>query len=218
MDRFNTMRKGLLNNQCNTLSPSIMLAVIMTAWGTGRLEAQQVTLGDENTVTDSTVSALLPIAASVTPGGAFLRAVLIPGWGHVSIGANARAGVYFAIESAVAYGIIRTRRRISEAVSRVNFREILLRENLNTQGVTDPNQIKGALESDATLADLKRLRESRGDQQEDLVAFGLFLLFLSGADAFVSAHLKDFPDPIAIEGGPTNDGRLEIGLRLRLPN
>lgn len=212
------MRKGLLNNQCNTLLPSIMLAVIMTAWGTGRLEAQQVTLGDENTVTDSTVSALLPIAASVTPGGAFLRAVLIPGWGHVSIGANARAGVYFAIESAVAYGIIRTRRRISEAVSRVNFREILLRENLNTQGVTDPNQIKGALESDATLADLKRLRESRGDQQEDLVAFGLFLLFLSGADAFVSAHLKDFPDPIAIEGGPTNDGRLEIGLRLRLPN
>jgi|TARA_Y100001001_G_C8012785_1_gene310337 hypothetical protein len=212
------MRKGLLNNQGNTLSPSIMLAVIMTAWGTGRLEAQQVTLGDENTVTDSTVSALLPIAASVTPGGAFLRAVLIPGWGHVSIGANARAGVYFAIESAVAYGIIRTRRRISEAVSRVNFREILLRENLNTQGVTDPNQIKGALESDATLADLKRLRESRGDQQEDLVAFGLFLLFLSGADAFVSAHLKDFPDPIAIEGGPTNDGRLEIGLRLRLPN
>ena len=212
------MRKGLLNNQGNTLSPSIMLAVIMTAWGTGRLEAQQVTLGDENTVTDSTVSALLPIAASVTAGGAFLRAVLIPGWGHVSIGANARAGVYFAIESAVAYGIIRTRRRISEAVSRVNFREILLRENLNTQGVTDPNQIKGALESDATLADLKRLRESRGDQQEDLVAFGLFLLFLSGADAFVSAHLKDFPDPIAIEGGPTNDGRLEIGLRLRLPN
>tara|TARA_B100000809_G_scaffold259348_1_gene304177 strand:+ start:3527 stop:4165 length:639 start_codon:yes stop_codon:yes gene_type:complete len=212
------MRKGLLNNQCNTLLPSIMLAVIMTAWGTGRLGAQQVSLGDENTVADSTVSALLPIAASVTPGGAFLRAVLIPGWGHVSIGANARAGVYFAIESAVAYGIIRTRRRISEAVSRSNFREILLRENLNTQGVTDPNQIKGALESDATLADLKRLRESRGDQQEDLVAFGLFLLFLSGADAFVSAHLKDFPDPIAIEGGPTNDGRLEIGLRLRLPN
>ena len=212
------MRKGLLNNQCNTLLPSIMLAVIMTAWGTGRLEAQQVTLGDENTVADSTASALLPIAASVTPGGAFLRAVLVPGWGHVSIGANARAGVYFAIESAVAYGIIRTRRRISEAGSRANFREILLRENLNTQGVTDPDQIKGALESDATLADLKRLRESRGDQQEDLVAFGLFLLFLSGADAFVSAHLKDFPDPIAIEGGPTNDGRLEIGLRLRLPN
>ncbi len=190
----------------------------VTVGGADRLEAQQVTVGDGNEVADSTLSSLLSTTASVSPGGAFLRAVLVPGWGHVSIGANARAGAYFAIESAVAYGIIRTRRRISEARSRANFREILLRENLSTQGITDPTQIENALESDATLADLKNLRESRGEQQEDLVAFGLFLLFLSGADAFVSAHLKDFPDPIAIEGGPTNDGRLEIGLRLRLPN
>jgi len=211
------MRERLLSKQSNT-SLLFMLAVIVMAGAAEQIEAQQVTLGDENIVADSTVSSLLPIAASVTPGGAFLRAVLVPGWGHVSIGANARAGVYFAIESAVAYGIIRTRRRISEVASRMNFRETLLHEELVTQGITDPNQIESALESDDTLTDLKSLGESRSDQQEDLVAFGLFLLFLSGADAFVSAHLKDFPDPIAIEGGPTNDGRLEIGLRLRLPN
>ena len=194
-----------------------MLLMIVTVGSADRFEAQQVTVDDDQ-VADSTLSPLLPTTASVSPGGAFLRAVLVPGWGHVSIGANARAGAYFAIESAVAYGIIRTRRRISEAASRANFRELLLREDLTTKGITDPNQIENALESDATLADLKSLGESRSDQQEDLVAFGLFLLFLSGADAFVSAHLKDFPDPIAIEGGPTNDGRLEIGLKLRLPN
>jgi len=211
------MRKRLLNKRYNNLL-LCMLLMTVTVGDADRLEAQQVTVGDGNEVADSTLSSLLPTTASVSPGGAFLRAVLVPGWGHVSIGANARAGAYFAIESAVAYGIIRTRRRISEARSRANFREILLRENLSTQGITDPTQIENALESDATLADLKNLRESRGEQQEDLVAFGLFLLFLSGADAFVSAHLKDFPDPIAIEGGPTNDGRLEIGLRLRLPN
>lgn len=192
--------------------------MVVTVGSADRLEAQQVTVNDDDQVADSTLSPLLPTTTSVSPGGAFLRAVLVPGWGHVSIGANARAGAYFAIESAVAYGIIRTRRRISEAASRANFRELLLREDLTTKGITDPNQIENALESDATLADLKSLGESRSDQQEDLVAFGLFLLFLSGADAFVSAHLKDFPDPIAIEGGPTNDGRLEIGLKLRLPN
>lgn len=192
--------------------------MIVTVGSADRFEAQQVTVDDDDQVADSTLSPLLPTTASVSPGGAFLRAVLVPGWGHVSIGANARAGAYFAIESAVAYGIIRTRRRISEAASRANFRELLLREDLTTKGITDPNQIENALESDATLADLKSLGESRSDQQEDLVAFGLFLLFLSGADAFVSAHLKDFPDPIAIEAGPTNDGRLEIGLKLRLPN
>jgi len=192
--------------------------MIVTVGSADRFEAQQVTVDDDDQVADSTLSPLLPTTTSVSPGGAFLRAVLVPGWGHVSIGANARAGAYFAIESAVAYGIIRTRRRISEAASRANFRELLLREDLTTKGITDPNQIENALESDATLADLKSLGESRSDQQEDLVAFGLFLLFLSGADAFVSAHLKDFPDPIAIEAGPTNDGRLEIGLKLRLPN
>ena len=192
--------------------------MIVTVGSANRFEAQQVTVDDDDQVADSTLSPLLPTTTSVSPGGAFLRAVLVPGWGHVSIGANARAGAYFAIESAVAYGIIRTRRRISEAASRANFRELLLREDLTTKGITDPNQIENALESDATLADLKSLGESRSDQQEDLVAFGLFLLFLSGADAFVSAHLKDFPDPIAIEAGPTNDGRLEIGLKLRLPN
>ena len=192
--------------------------MIVTVGSANRFEAQQVTVDDDDQVADSTLSPLLPTTASVSPGGAFLRAVLVPGWGHVSIGANARAGAYFAIESAVAYGIIRTRKRISEAASRANFREVLLREDLTTKGITDPNQIENALESDATLADLKSLGESRSDQQEDLVAFGLFLLFLSGADAFVSAHLKDFPDPIAIEAGPTNDGRLEIGLKLRLPN
>ena len=192
--------------------------MIVTVGSANRFEAQQVTVDDDDQVADSTLSPLLPTTASVSPGGAFLRAVLVPGWGHVSIGANARAGAYFAIESAVAYGIIRTRRRISEAASRANFRELQLREDLTTKGITDPNQIENALESDATLADLKSLGESRSDQQEDLVAFGLFLLFLSGADAFVSAHLKDFPDPIAIEAGPTNDGRLEIGLKLRLTN
>ena len=211
------MRKRLLNKRCNTLL-LCMLLMIVTVGSANRFEAQQVTVDDDDQVADSTLSPLLPTTASVSPGGAFLRAVLVPGWGHVSIGANARAGAYFAIESAVAYGIIRTRRRISEAASRANFRELLLREDLTTKGITDPNQIENALESDATLADLKSLGESRSDQQEDLVAFGLFLLFLSGADAFVSAHLKDFPDPIAIEAGPTNDGRLEIGLKLRLPN
>ena len=211
------MRKRLLNKRCKTLL-LCMLLMIVTVGSANRFEAQQVTVDDDDQVADSTLSPLLPTTASVSPGGAFLRAVLVPGWGHVSIGANARAGAYFAIESAVAYGIIRTRRRISEAASRSNFRELLLREDLTTKGITDPNQIENALESDATLADLKSLGESRSDQQEDLVAFGLFLLFLSGADAFVSAHLKDFPDPIAIEGGPTNDGRLEIGLKLRLPN
>jgi len=194
------------------------LIIVGAAWGSTHLKAQQVIPIDQNTIADSTVSIVLPASSSVSPGGAFLRAILVPGWGHVSIGANTRAGAYFAIESSVAYGIIRTRRRISEVVSRRNFRENLIRENLAAQGISDQDQIQTALNSDAILTDLIDLREARGDQQEDLIALGLFLLLLSGADAFVSAHLKDFPDPLVIEGGPIADGRFQIGMRIQIPN
>ena len=78
-----------------------MLLMIVTVGSADRFEAQQVTVDDDDQVADSTLSPLLPTTASVSPGGAFLRAVLVPGWGHVSIGANARAGAYFAI--AVSY-------------------------------------------------------------------------------------------------------------------
>ena len=87
------------------------LVVVTMVCGTVILEAQQVTsVGSvfQDIGADSAASALLPEANSVTPGGAFLRAVLVPGWGHVSIGAHTRARVYFALESAVAYGIIRS--------------------------------------------------------------------------------------------------------------
>ena len=117
-----------------------MLLMSVTAGSANRFEAQQVTVDDDDQVADSTLSPLLPTTASVSPGGAFLRAVLVPGWGHVSIGANARAGAYFAIESAVAYGIIRTRRRISEAASRANFRELLLREAVSYTHLTLPTK------------------------------------------------------------------------------
>ena len=154
----------------------------------------------------------------VTPGGAFLRAVLVPGWGHASIGSHTRGGFYFALETGIAYTLIRTRKRISGATARADFREVVLRADLAAQGITDLAQIDDELEDDAALADLRSLTDSRRQQQEDLVAFGLFLLFLSGADAFVSAHLQDFPEPIEIEGGPAGGGRFELGLRLRLPN
>ena len=84
-------------------------------------------------------------------------------------------------------------------------------------GVTDPTDIEAALEADDTLQGLNDLVDSREGQQEDLVAWGIFLVLLTGADAFVSAHLSRFPTPIEMEASATADGRAEIGLRVPLP-
>ena len=154
--------------------------------------------------------------APVTPGTAFLRAVLVPGWGHASIGTYTRAGFYFALEATTAYGLLRTRTRLDEVTARAEFRENALREDLAAQGIVDPEEIASALNADARLDDLRDLAESRRQQREDWAALGIFLLLLSGADAFVSAHLQNFPAPIQIQAAAASGGRVEVGVRIEV--
>lgn len=154
----------------------------------------------------------------ISPGGAFLRAALVPGWGHVAIGSYTRGGFYFAFESVTAYTLLRTRTRLSDARDRAALRESVVRARLADEGVTDPTEIDARLEQDETLGSYRDLVKSRQGQQEDLIAFGIFLLFLSGADAYVSAHLARFPAPLQVQVTPVASERAEVAIRIALPN
>jgi hypothetical protein len=158
-----------------------------------------------------------PPPLSVSPRGAMIRAMLVPGWGHAAIGAYSRGGFYVALESLTAYTLLRTRNRLGDARERAGFRESFLRASLAQEGVTDPAVIETRLEEDDVLAGLRDLVSSRENQQEDLVAFGIFVLFLTGADAYVSAHLARFPTPIEIEAAGTPATGMEIRLSVPLP-
>ena len=160
--------------------------------------------------------ALPPI--KVSPGGAFLRAILVPGWGHASIGSYTRGGFYFGAQTATVYTLLRTRHRLNEARERVRFREDALRAQIAGEGLTDTDLIEQRLADDADLTELQNLLDSRESQQEDLVALGIFILLLSGADAYVSAHLARFPEPLELEARPVDIGRVDVSLRFRLPN
>ena len=46
------------------------------------------------------------------------------------------------------------------------------------------------------MRDARGLVNARRQQLEDWIAFGAFLLFIGATDAFVSAHLRDFPEPL----------------------
>ena len=153
----------------------------------------------------------------VSPRGAFVRALLVPGWGHAAIGSYTRGGFYFGLEAATAYTFIRTRIRLSEARERAGLRESVARARLATEGVTDPVEIESRLEDDPPLQGLRDLVSSREGQQEDLIAWGIFLLFLTGADAYVSAHLARFPTPIDMQAAAGADGRAEVMLRIPFP-
>ena len=182
--------------------------------GAGALTAQ------EPQPVPTTTRPPLPEPLDISPGGAFLRAIAFPGWGHAAIGSHARGAFSFGAQAATTDTLLRTRIRVGEAQDRVRFRENVLLQRLAEEGVTDPDAIQQRLDEDGTLEELRSLLDARGEQQEDLVAFGIFLLLLSGADAYVSAHLARFPDPLELEArpGPQGSGTFDLGLRIRLPN
>jgi len=160
----------------------------------------------------------VPPPIDVSPGEAFLRAALIPGWGHASIGSYTRGGFYFAAQTATVYTLLRARTRIGTVQDRVRLTEQVILSELASSGVTDPQAIRDALDGDTRLNGVRRLLEARQEQQEDLVALGIFLVLLSAADAYVSAHLARFPDPLDLETSAAPNDGVDVGFRIALPN
>ncbi len=122
-----------------------------------------------------------------SPGGAFLRSLVIPGWGQAWVGAPTRGGIYFAIESVSAFMVFKTASQLGEARAEQAF----LRET-------------GLLESDQKT----ELVTAREGQMEDWITFSIFMLFFSGADAYVAAYLADFSEHVGV--APAADGTMNI--------
>lgn len=188
-----------------------LVALGGVAWGTS-VSAQDVPRAAASPSVESPQAPL-----RISPRGALVRAMVLPGWGHAAIGSYTRGAFYFAFESLTAYTFLRTRARLSDAHERAAFRESFLRAGLASSGVTDPAAIAAALDGDDVLQGLEALSASRENQQEDLLAFGIFMVFLTGADAFVSAHLARFPAPIDVQVAPSATGGLEAAVRVPLP-
>lgn len=152
-----------------------------------------------------------------SPGGAFLRSMVLPGWGQAASGAHSRAVFYVLVESSSAYMLIKTQGTLSAARKRLVFREEAAERRARAQGIVDPDSIQAFLDDDEGVADARLLEESRTQQREDWLAFGLFMLLLGGADAFVAAHLSDFPEALSIEAHSLPDGSPAVGIEFRLP-
>jgi hypothetical protein len=109
--------------------------------------------------------------------------------------------------------IFKTQTRIQRTRKRLELREGVVTARAQREGVTDPGAIESRLANDPEVEDLRALDETRVGQREDWVALGLFMMLIGGVDAYVSAHLADFPTAVVID--PTPGGGVEIGLSLR---
>jgi hypothetical protein len=126
-----------------------------------------------------------------SPRGAFLRSLVIPGWGQAWVGAPVRGGVYFAMEAGALWMTVKSRQKLREA----RRDEAWMRET-GQLGLTQRSE----------------LVTSRRAQVEDWTTLAIFFLFFAGADAFVSAHLADFGEHVGVAPEAAGGFRLQATL------
>ena len=151
--------------------------------------------------------------SAISPSGAFLRGALIPGWGHTATGSLTRGAFYFSVEALAGWMVFKTQRRLGVAQDQAALWEERVTAELMAQGITEFEALDAALQDNEQVARFRGLVDARKEQREDWLAVAIFTLLLSGVDAFVSAHLGDFPEPLTVEGDP-GGGTVELAFRV----
>lgn len=158
---------------------------------------------------------LLGEVPDVSPGGAFLRSLVVPGWGHAVTGAHFRGAFYVAAQSGTAWMLTKSMSRRGEA-RRFRAAELAaVRERLRASGVVRADSLQILAEQDPRVEEWDELLEARGQQVEDWAALGIFLLLMGAADAYVAGHLMDRPEPLSMDVVPTLDGGWELSVSVR---
>ena len=133
----------------------------------------------------------------MSPRGAFLRSLVLPGWGQAYVGAHTRGAVYFSLVGGSLWMTYVARRQLEDARAE--------QEHLRAAGILPDD------EGDSGFV------EARGRHFEDWVALSVFLMFFSGADAYVAAYLADFDERIGVWPGPEGTVQLRVDLPLQWP-
>lgn len=112
----------------------------------------------------------------ITPGQAFLRSLILPGWGQASLGRNVTGGVFLTFEGLAATMVWKSGWQLTFARARGKY------------------------------------VKSHTQEQQDWVTLLVFNHLMAGAEAYVSAHLWDFPAGLEIQRLP--DGSTNLGVRV----
>jgi len=110
--------------------------------------------------------------------------------------------------------ILKSQSRLTLARNRLALQESVVTARLKAEGIEDPLELEEALAADERVEELRALEEVRSNHREDWIALGIFFLLVGGVDAFVSAHLADFPSPVEVQVEGAPGGPVEVGLSI----
>ena len=157
-----------------------------------------------------------------TPRGAFARALIVPGWGHFSIGANRRGAVFVALQGASWFMLVKTITKLGRANDNLDVFEGIATDSLITLMANDPAAAERLSDSIAfaeavaqhpLVADTRGLVGAREEQRQDWITYTLFFTMASAVDAYVAAYLRDFPVDASVTA--QRDGAVSGAARSR---
>ena len=155
----------------------VAMAALLSAGPTVHLSAQVPDTTPPPLVTSGALVVATDTVHRVRPMGAFLRSLLVPGWGQAATG-----------------------RRVSGALF------------ATWEGVTAMMTLKAQSEmhylKETHSANLRAKRQ----EVQDWIVLWVFNHLFAGAEAFVSAHLQDFPKDLKIRAFPGG-----VGISLPVP-
>lgn len=178
--------------------------------------AQNPVFGADSAVVAPGVADEAPV-----PRSAFLRALAVPGWGHAYIDEPTRGAVFVALQGGSWYMLLKTVSRLSDARSVESRLDALGRDSLDAaiaadtalaRELEDPIAYEAALDQFGGLANARGLVDSREQQQQDWIVYTMVFTLAAAVDAYVTAHLKDFPAEFT--ASPTGGGATTLGVRL----
>lgn len=202
------------------LTSALILAGPASFASTEGLEGQQADPGTPDPLTgalgpDAATPPEPPAPEGVTPRGAFVRSLLVPGWGHVASRSYGRAGFYVSALSGSLWMLQQAIVRRGDAESFLKVERGLATSRLMAGGIANPDTLRSALEDDDLVLSREALVEARDGQVEDWTALSIFLVLLGATDALVAAHLADSPEPLTFRALPVGDHQVE--LRVSVP-
>jgi hypothetical protein len=185
---------------CCALTCGALLALSLGAAAPATAQGPADTLLRPPTIT-------VPTGRPISPRRAFVRSLLIPGYGQIALDRTMAAGVFAFVEVS-ALGMMR-RSALNLRDARAQPDSVVLtyeRDPATGQLVLDAQG--RPIPATFRVRGIDQLIRARRTHYEDWVAVLLFNHLFAAADAYVAAHLWDFPATVAATVTPAREARI----------